>query len=102
MSKNLLIQGKTMSAPVKGMLAAEHFLNENYFLRRNVLNGKVEFAIKPADGGEPSFLPLTQLVLNSMILRAKRENICDGASPKPDIMEYINSAEVSSLEWDRN
>ena len=77
MSKNLLIHGQTM-------LAAEQFLNDNYLLRRNVLNGKVEYAVKPADGGEPSFLPLTQLVLNSIILQAKRENICDGASPKPD------------------
>ena len=58
MNENLLIQGKTMSAPVKGMLAAEQFLNDNYLLRRNVLNGKVEFAAKPADGAEPSFLPL--------------------------------------------
>ena len=98
MSKNLLIQGKTMSAPVKGMLAAEQFLNDNYLLRRNVLNGKVEYAVKPADGGEPSFQPLTQLVLNSIILQAKRENICDGASPKADIMEYVNSAEVVSFD----
>ena len=98
MSKNLLIQGKTMSAPVKGMLADEQFLNDNYLLRRNVLNGKVEFAVKPADGGEHSFLPLTQLVLNSIILQAKRENICDGASPKADIMEYVNSAEVVSFD----
>ena len=98
MSKNLLIQGKTMSAPVKGMLAVEQFLNDNYLLRRNVLNGKVEFAVKPADGGEHSFLPLTQLVLNSIILQAKRENICDGASPKADIMEYVNSAEVVSFD----
>ena len=98
MNENLLIQGKTMSAPVKGMLAAEQFLNDNYLLRRNVLNGKVEFAAKPADGAEPSFLPLTQLVLNSIILQAKRENICDGASPKADIMEYVNSAEVVSFD----
>ena len=40
MNENLLIQGKTMSAPVKGMLAAEQFLNDNYLLRRNVLNGR--------------------------------------------------------------
>jgi predicted P-loop ATPase len=38
------------------------------------------------------------LVLNSIILQAKRENICDGASPKPDIMEYVNSAEVDSFD----
>ena len=49
MSKNLLIHGQTMSAQVKGMLAAEQFLNDNYLLRRNVLNGKVEYAVKPAD-----------------------------------------------------
>ena len=36
MSKNLLIHGQTMSAQVKGMLAAEQFLNDNYLLRRNV------------------------------------------------------------------
>ena len=63
-----------------------------------VLNGKVEFANQPAEGQEPEFRTLTQAALNSIILRAKREDICESGSPKTDIMEYINSEEVERFD----
>ena len=97
-SKNLTVNGEAMNASLVKTLAAELFLNDNYQFRRNVLNGKVEFAEKTSDGGEPTFRPLTQQALNSIILRAKREDICEGKNPKSDIVEYLNSEEIETFD----
>ena len=95
MQKNeVLINGGALNAPVVSALAAEQFLTENYCFRRNLLNGKVEFATKQADGQASDYRPLTQEALNSIILRAKREDICEGSNPKTDIVEFIHSEEV--------
>ena len=95
MNKNeVLINGGALNAPVVSALAAEQFLTENYYFRRNLLNGKVEFVTKSADGQSSDYRPLTQEALNSIILRAKREDICEGSNPKTDIVEYIHSEEV--------
>ena len=96
--KNVLIKGEALQASVVSALAAEQFLNDNYLFRRNVLNGKVEFSVRPSDGQEAAFRPLTQEAINSIILRAKREDICEGNSPKTDIMEYIHSEEVPMFD----
>ena len=83
-----------MNAPLEGMLEVEQFLSENYLFRRNVLNGKIEFTTKNAEGEQQAdFRPLTQVALNSIILRAKRLDIADG-KPKNDIVDYIRSEEV--------
>ena len=95
MQKNeVLINGGALNAPVVSALAAEQFLTENYCFRRNLLNGKVEFATKQADSQASAYRPLTQEALNSIILRAKREDICEGSNPKTDIVEFIHSEEV--------
>ena len=95
MQKNeVLINGGALNAPVVSALAAEQFLTENYCFRRNLLNGKVEFATKQADSQASDYRPLTQEALNSIILRAKREDICEGSNPKTDIVEFIHSEEV--------
>ena len=39
--------GETSEVSQQGTLAIEMFLNENYRFRRNMLNGKVEFATLP-------------------------------------------------------
>ena len=44
--EDYLIQGCALGAAQQGALEVELFLRENYLFRRNVLNGKVEFAIK--------------------------------------------------------
>ena len=94
MKENILINGEAMNAPLEGMLEVEQFLSENYLFRRNVLNGKIEFATKNAEGGQQAdFRPLTQAALNSIILRAKRLDLADG-KPKTDIVDYIRSEEV--------
>lgn len=96
MSKELLVNGEAMNASLEGMLAVEQFLVENYLFRRNILNGKTEFATQK-DGIQTSdYRPLTQEALNSIILRAKRQEISEG-NPKSDIVEYIHSEEVPSF-----
>ena len=80
------------SAKIMRTLCVESFLNENYGFRRNVLNGKLEFADQKV---QPDvWRPLTQEALNSIILRAKREEVCEDGSPKQDIELYVHSEEV--------
>ena len=103
MSKELTIQGEALGASRETTLAIELFLNDNYLFRRNVLNGKVEFlrlvgskraelerSIKPAE----DYRPLTQEALNSIIRRAKKEDICEKGSPKTEIVEFVHSEDV--------
>ena len=82
------------------MLAVQQFLQDNYHFRRNVLNGKVEFSILPEGNDdaekELDWRPLTPEALNSIIIRAKREQICEKGSPKTDIMEYVHSEEIET------
>ena len=93
MSKKNLIMGGAMNASLETTLAIELFLNDNYLFRHNVLNGKVEFSAKSADD-EPDFRPLTQEALNSIIRRAKKEQVCEKGSPKTEIMEFVHSEDV--------
>ena len=93
MSKELTIRGEALGASQQGTLAVEQFLQEKYLFRRNVLNGKVEFATLPSVG-EPSYRVLTQEALNSIIIYAKREQVCEKGSPKTEILELIHSEEV--------
>ena len=95
MKNELQIQGEAIEASTQRMLEAELFLNENYLFRRNVLKGKVEYATKQDDDSPSEWKTLTQEAINSIVLRAKREEICEKGSPKTDIVEYINSDEVA-------
>ncbi len=92
MKTDMTINGRTLSASVQNMLAAELFLQENYRFRRNVLNGKTEFSAMPhvAD-----YRPLTQEALNSIVLRAKREEISE--NPRADITAVVHSEEVPTF-----
>ena len=90
----------TPGASQGGTLEIEQFLMENYRFRRNILNGKVEFATlqKAADGvtneDDLVYRPLTQAALNSIVIRAKREEVLEKGSPKSEITEYVESEEV--------
>ena len=95
------IGGEALGANVMGALCVESFLNEHYRFRRNVLNGKLEFSTiqheaeaNVSDEASLSFRTLTQEALNSIILRAMREDVCEGHSPKADIELYVRSEEV--------
>ena len=92
MSNKITMKGEALEASQKAALEAELFLQENYLFRRNVLSGKVEFATLPAE--EPHFRVLTAEALNSIVIRAKRENICEKGNPKTEITELIHSEEV--------
>lgn len=105
---------ETPGVSQQGTLAIELFLMENYRFRRNILNGKVEFAILPkavqTAGGNTVglsdslscasseadlvFRTLTPAALNSIIIRAKREEVLEKGSPKSEIKDYVESEEV--------
>ena len=106
---------ETPGASQDGTLAIELFLMSNYRFRRNILNGKVEFAVLPkadnkAEGNtvemfgslscasdkeaDLEYRPLTKEALNSIVIRAKREEVLEKGSPKTEITEYVESEEV--------
>ena len=106
MGMNVNLTGETPGVSQEGTLAIELFLNENYRFRRNKLNGKVEFAILPStapaaeglssgfDEAELEFRTLTPEALNSLVIRAKKEQILEKGSPKTEISEWVGSEEV--------
>ena len=83
MKKELTIHGEALGASQQGTLAVEQFLKDNYLFRFNELSGKVECVTLPSDD-KPVWQVLTQKALNSIIIRAKREQICEKGSPKTE------------------
>ena len=79
-------------------LAVELFLHENYLFRKNILNGKVEFTNKTVEGETHEWRPLTQSAINSIIIRAKRMQVCERGTPKTEIMEFVNSDEIDVFD----
>ena len=92
--ENFIVNGEAMTASQENVLVVEQFLAESYLFRRNILNGKVEFAKKSEeDGAEPAYRPLTQEALNSIVLRALREEITE-SNPKSVIQMIVSSEDV--------
>ena len=94
----MTINGESLGASQQGCLAVAQFLKDNYQFRRNILNGKVEHVIlnpEQADN-KPVWRPLTPEALNSIIQKAKQEQITKG-SPKTDIVEVIFSDETPTF-----
>ena len=114
MNSKKTFTGETPGVCQEGTLAIELFLNENYRFRRNTLNGKVEFAtlpkaVKTAEGNTVGisdslssgfdeanleFRPLTPAAQNSIVIRAKKEEVLEKGSPKTEISEWVGSEEV--------
>ena len=92
MKKTLKLNGEA-SASQQGFLEAESFLNENYQFRRNVLRGVVEYVKLPVEG-EPDWLVLDEEDLNSIIIHAMREDVCEKGNPQADIKLLVQSNEV--------
>ena len=92
MNQNITKTGEALAASQEATLVIELFLNENYRFRRNVLNGKVEFCA--SNEAESFYRPLTQAALNSIVIRAKREQVLEKGNPKAEITEYVQSEEV--------
>ena len=95
-----------LTASQEATLVIERFLMTNYRFRRNILNGKVEFATLPEaadaaddlsnslDEADLIYRPLTQAALKSIVIRAKRENVLEKGNPKTEITDYVESEEV--------
>jgi hypothetical protein len=100
------MNGEAIDASLEATLAIEQFLTDHYRFRRNVLNGKVEFATllkaePPADslsqGSEEArlvFRSLTPEAFNSIVRRAKKEQVLEKGNPKTEISEYVYSEDV--------
>ena len=93
MNRNLRIKGETVAVSQQEPLMIELFLNDNYRFRRNILNGKVELFTLP-EGEDVFWRPLTQEAINSIILRAERENVLEKGSPSTQIKMYVQSEDV--------
>ena len=90
------------NASKKEMLDIEHFLHERYQFRMNVLNRKVEYVTKASEDevvgdADVRWQPLSDRDLNSIILDAKREEVCEG-NPKTDIELVLHSKEVCAYD----
>jgi hypothetical protein len=94
MSQKLTISGEALTPSLEAALEAELFLQDNYLFRRNVLNGKLEFATLPAE--VPVYRTLTQEALNSIVIRAKREHICEG-KPKGQLIDNEGEIDYEQL-----
>ena len=106
MGKNVLMNGEAIDASLEATLAIEQFLTDRYRFRRNVLNGKVEFATllkaePPANSLSPGsegaclvFRSLTPEAFNSIVRRAKKEQVLEKGNPKTEISEYVYSEDV--------
>ena len=108
MTESMTINGEALDASLEATLIIEQFLLDNYRFRRNILNGKVEFlrldgskraeperaTLTKSDESELAFRPLTPEALNSIVIRAKKEQILEKGSPKTEISEYVQSEEV--------
>ena len=106
MKNSTLMTGGAVTASQEGALVIEQFLMSYYRFRRNILNGKVEFATLPeaadaADGlsngpdeATLNYRPLTQAALKSIVIRAKRENVLEKGNTKTEITDYVESEEV--------
>lgn len=103
MSKKEQNNVEVLNASEKEMLTVELFLNEKYLFRRNVLNGKLEYLVKVkedemVDDSDARWIPLDQEDLNSIILDAKREDVCEGSNPKSDIELFLHSKEIRTYD----
>jgi hypothetical protein len=100
------MNGEAIDASLEATLAIEQFLTDHYRFRRNVLNGKVEFATllkaePPANSLSPDsegaclvFRSLTPEAFNSIVRRAKKEQVLEKGNPKTEINEYVYSEDV--------
>ena len=95
--KKLFITDEALNASLNGMLASEQFLQNHYLFRRNVLSGKMEFAMLPVED-EPEYRELTPEAEMSIIIRARRELADEKCNPKADIKDLLRSDEVHAYD----
>ena len=95
--------GGALGDSAKSELIIELFLNEKYQFRRNVLNGKVEYAVKAAvdelvADDDERWMPLAQEDLNSIVIAARREGVDERECRKSDVELLLYSKEVRAYD----
>jgi len=95
--------GGALGDSAKSELIIELFLNEKYQFRRNVLNGKVEYAVKAAvdelvADDDERWMPLAQEDLNSIVIAARREGVDERDCRKSDVELLLYSKEVRAYD----
>ena len=98
MENKFTMKTDAKNASTAAQLEVELFLHENYLFRRNVLKGQVEFANKPTNDEAPQWRYLTKAAKASIVLRAKREQVCEEGSPKQDIMDFFESDDIERYD----
>ena len=97
MKKELTKCVEAVQASQGGLLAVEQFLQDNYLFRRNVLNGKIEFATLPVKD-VPEYRELSPEAEMSIIIRARKELADEKCNPKTDIQDLLRSEEVVAYD----
>ena len=106
MTESNLMTAETQGVSQEATLVIEQYLMTNYRFRRNILNGKVEFATLPkaadatdglssgSEGAGLVFRTLTPAAIKSIVIKAKREEVLKKGNPKTEITDYVESEEV--------
>ena len=106
MTESTVMTAETQGVSQEATLVIEQYLMTNYRFRRNILNGKVEFATLPkaadatdglssgSEGAGLEFRTLTPAAIKSIVIKAKREEVLKKGNPKTEITDYVESEEV--------
>ena len=106
MTESNVMTAETQGVSQEATLVIEQYLMTNYRFRRNILNGKVEFATLPkaadatdglssgSEGAGLEFRTLTPAAIKSIVIKAKREEVLKKGNPKTEITDYVESEEV--------
>ena len=106
MTESNVMTVETQGVSQEATLVIEQYLMTNYRFRRNILNGKVEFATLPkaadatdglssgSEGAGLEFRTLTPAAIKSIVIKAKREEVLKKGNPKTEITDYVESEEV--------
>ena len=106
MTESNVMTAETQGVSQEATLVIEQYLMTNYRFRRNILNGKVEFATLPkaadatdglssgSEGAGLVFRTLTPAAIKSIVIKAKREEVLKKGNPKTEITDYVESEEV--------
>ncbi len=109
MTESNVITAETQGVSQEATLVIEQYLMTNYRFRRNILNGKVEFATLPkaadatdglssgSEGAGLEFRTLTPAAIKSIVIKAKREEVLKKGNPKTEITDYVESEEVPAF-----
>lgn len=86
-------------APASEVEVVEHFLNENFEFRVNVISDKIEYRKRVAEGEkEEMFRPCTDESLNTIVISARKALAEEVGNPRTLIKEIIHSEGVNRYD----